>query len=172
MAQKYGITREQCDAFALQSQQRWQKAHEEGAFKDEIVPVEIKVKKVSLEAMFEFLIREEIQMIFVQFLVTHFTSDLTFPISIFAPCPQSTESFSVDEHPRGKTTLETLAKLPSVFKKDGTVTAGNASGICDGAAANIIAGEEALKRYGLKPLARVVSYGITACEPSIMGVSI
>lgn len=108
----------------------------------------------------------------IRFLVTHLTSDLTFPISTFAPCPQSTESFSVDEHPRGKTTLETLAKLPSVFKKDGTVTAGNASGICDGAAANIIAGEEALKRYGLKPLARVVSYGITACEPSIMGVSI
>lgn len=52
LAQKYGITREQCDAFALQSQQRWQKAHEEGAFKDEIVPVEIKVKKVSSKVAF------------------------------------------------------------------------------------------------------------------------
>lgn len=83
---------------------------------------------------------------------------------------QATESFAVDEHPRGKTTLESLAKLPSVFKKEGAVTAGNASGICDGAAANIVASEEALKRYGLKPLARVVSYAYTACEPSIMGI--
>lgn len=67
----------------------------------------------------------------------------------------------MDEHPRGKTTSESLAKLPSVFKKDGTVTAGNASGICDGAAANVIASEEGLKRFGIKPLARIVSYGIT-----------
>jgi Thiolase, N-terminal domain len=84
---------------------------------------------------------------------------------------KSTEQFSVDEHPRPKTTMETLGKLPSVFKKDGTVTAGNASGICDGAAANVVASDEAIKRYGLKPLARIVSYGVTACEPSIMGVS-
>ncbi len=83
---------------------------------------------------------------------------------------QTTESFAVDEHPRPKTTIESLAKLPSVFKKDGTVTAGNASGICDGAAANIVASEAALKRYGLTPLAEVVSYGVTACEPSIMGI--
>jgi acetyl-CoA acyltransferase 2 len=77
---------------------------------------------------------------------------------------------TTDEHPRGKTTIESLAKLPSVFKKNGTVTAGNASGICDGAAANIIASEEAVKEQGLKPLARIVSYGVTACEPSIMGI--
>lgn len=83
---------------------------------------------------------------------------------------QATEMLSVDEHPRGKTTIESLAKLPSVFKKEGTVTAGNASGICDGAAANIIASEEAVKQNNLKPLARIVSYGVTACEPSIMGI--
>lgn len=127
LAEKYGITRQQCDEFALQSQQRWQKALESGAFKDEIVPVEVKVKK-------------------------------------------ATESFTTDEHPRGKATIESLAKLPSVFKKDGTVTAGNASGICDGGAANVVASEDALKRYGLKPLARIVSYAYTACEPSIMGI--
>jgi acetyl-CoA acyltransferase 2 len=83
---------------------------------------------------------------------------------------QNTETLSVDEHPRGKTTYESLAKLPSVFKKEGTVTAGNASGICDGAAANVIASEEAVKAQNLKPLARIVSYGVTACEPSIMGI--
>ena len=81
------------------------------------------------------------------------------------------ETFSVDEHPRGQTTAESLAKLPSVFKKEGTVTAGNASGICDGAAANVVASEAAVQEFGLKPLARIVSYGVTACEPSIMGVS-
>ena len=127
LAEKYGITRQQCDEFALQSQHRWAKAQEEGAFKDEIAPIEVKVKK-------------------------------------------ATEVFAVDEYPRPKTTIETLAKLPSVFKKDGVVTAGNASGICDGAAANVIASEEAVNAHGLKPLARIVSYGVTGCEPSIMGI--
>ncbi|WFC98841.1 acetyl-CoA C-acyltransferase [Malassezia yamatoensis] len=127
LAEKYGITREQCDKFALQSQKRWAAAHEAGAFKDEITPVQIKVKK-------------------------------------------STETFDVDEHPRGNASLESLAKLPPVFKKDGVVTAGNASGICDGAAANIVASEEAVGKYNLKPLARIVSYGVTACEPSLMGI--
>lgn len=128
LATKYGITREQCDAYALQSQQRWAKAQEEGAFKDEITPVTLKSKK-------------------------------------------GEEVFEVDEHPRGKTTIESLTKLPSVFKKDvGVVSAGNASGIGDGAAANVVASEEAMKRFGLTPLARVVSYGITACEPTLMGI--
>lgn len=88
------------------------------------------------------------------------------------PCfwKKTTETVSADEHPRGKTTIESLGRLPSVFKKNGTVTAGNASGICDGAAANVVASEEAVKQYGLKPLARIVSYGVTACEPTIMGI--
>lgn len=127
LAEKYGITREQCDEYALQSQQRYQQGLKDGAFKDEIVPVEIQSKK-------------------------------------------ATETFDVDEYPRAKTTIETLAKLPSVFKKNGTVSPGNASGICDGAAANVVASDEAVKRYGLKPLARIVSYGVTACEPTIMGI--
>ena len=67
----------------------------------------------------------------------------------------------LDEHARPQTTLESLAKLPSVFiKKDGLVTAGNASGISDGAAAVIVAGEDAVKKYKLKPLARIVSYHV------------
>ncbi|XP_059096084.1 3-ketoacyl-CoA thiolase, mitochondrial-like [Tigriopus californicus] len=75
-----------------------------------------------------------------------------------------------DEHPKPETTLEGLAKLPPVFKKDGgVVTAGSASGICDGAGALILAGEEAVKAHGLKPLARIVGYGIAGCEPKIMG---
>ncbi|WFD32387.1 acetyl-CoA C-acyltransferase [Malassezia sp. CBS 17886] len=126
LAEKYGVTREQCDEFALRSQGNWEKAKKEGAFKDEIAPLEVKVKK-------------------------------------------TTETFDTDEHPR-PTTIETLGRLKPVFKKDGTVTAGNASGICDGAAANVVASEEAIKQYNLKPLARVVSYGITACEPSLMGI--
>jgi acetyl-CoA acyltransferase 2 len=149
LAVKYGITREQCDAYALQSQQRWQAANKAGAFADEISPVEVKVKRVSRGSALCGSYR---------------------PASADR-LAQAMETFSVDEHPRGQTTAESLAKLPSVFKKEGTVTAGNASGICDGAAANVVASEAAVQEFGLKPLARIVSYGVTACEPSIMGVS-
>src|SRR5262249_12232473 len=95
LAQKYGITRQMCDEFALSSQQRWATANEKGLFKDEITPVELVSKK-------------------------------------------GTTQFAVDEHPRPQTTLEVLGKLPPVFKKDGVVTAGNASGICDGAGALVL----------------------------------
>ncbi|XP_031847969.1 yippee interacting protein 2 [Nomia melanderi] len=74
-----------------------------------------------------------------------------------------------DEHPRPKTTVESLAKLSPVFKKDGLVTAGSASGICDGAGAVILASEEAVKTEGLKPLARLIGYSIVGVDPSIMG---
>lgn len=77
---------------------------------------------------------------------------------------------SVDEHPRPQTTLETLAKLKPVFQKDGIVTAGSSSGICDGASAVILASEEAVKAEGLKPLARLIGYSIVGVEPSIMGI--
>lgn len=123
------LTREDCDKYALQSQQRWAKGNETGAFKSEIVPVSIKSKK-------------------------------------------GVEEFSVDEHPRPKSTLESLAKLPPVFKKNGMVTAGNASGICDGAAAVIVASEEAVKKYKLKPLARIVSYHYEGVDPNIMGIGV
>uniref|UniRef100_A0A915BIZ5 Uncharacterized protein n=1 Tax=Parascaris univalens TaxID=6257 RepID=A0A915BIZ5_PARUN len=77
--------------------------------------------------------------------------------------------FEVDEHPR-LTTLENLAKLPPVFKKNGLVDAGNASGICDGAAALLVAGEEAISKYGLKPLVRVVAWESVGVDPNIMGI--
>ncbi|KAF9161404.1 3-ketoacyl-CoA thiolase, mitochondrial [Actinomortierella ambigua] len=127
LAVKYGLTRQQCDEYALSSQQRWAAAHKAGRFNAEIVPVEYKVKK-------------------------------------------ATEVLSHDEHPRPNTTIENLAKLPPVFKKEGTVSAGNASGISDGAGAVIVASEQAVKEHGLKPLAKVVSYHVTAVDPSIMGI--
>uniref|UniRef100_U5EL67 Putative 3-oxoacyl coa thiolase n=1 Tax=Corethrella appendiculata TaxID=1370023 RepID=U5EL67_9DIPT len=78
--------------------------------------------------------------------------------------------FQVDEHPRPQTTLEGLKKLPSLFKKDGSVTAGTASGICDGASSVIVASEEAVKEYNLKPLARLVAYSAVGVSPDIMGI--
>lgn len=92
-----------------------------------------------------------------------------------APVPlkgkKGVELFTVDEHARGgKATPEELSKLAPVFKKDGTVTAGNASGICDGAGAIILASEQAVKDYNLEPLARLVSYQVAGVEPSIMGI--
>jgi len=127
LAEKFSISREDVDKFALQSQQRWAQAHTNGRFKDETAEVEIKVKgqKVMMD---------------------------------------------VDEHPRPKTTIENLQKLPSLFKKDGTVTAGNASGICDGAGALVLASEDAVKKHNLKPLARLVGYSYVGCDPSIMGI--
>ncbi|KZP00457.1 thiolase [Calocera viscosa TUFC12733] len=127
LAKKYGISREMCDAYALQSQQRWAAAQVDGVFKDEIAPMTIKHKKGDV-------------------------------------------LFNTDEHPRPQSTLQSLGSLRPVFEKDGVVTAGNASGIGDGAAANVVASEHAVERHGLKPLARIVSWGITACEPTIMGI--
>lgn len=127
MATKYNVTRDDTDRYALQSQQRWKKANDQGSFKDEIEPIKVKGKK-------------------------------------------GDELFDTDEHPRPQSTLEQLAKLPAVFKKDkGTVTAGNASGICDGAAAVIICSEEAVKKYKLQPLARLVGYHVSGVEPTLMG---
>jgi len=80
------------------------------------------------------------------------------------------EVVKVDEHPRPKTTLEGLQKLPTLFAKDGVVTAGTASGICDGAGALILATEDAVKKQNLKPLARLVGYQTVGVEPSIMGI--
>ena len=79
-------------------------------------------------------------------------------------------SMTADEHPKPKTTVESIAKLPPVFKKGGVVTAASASGICDGAAAVVVASESAVKEQGLTPLARVVGYGLAGCDPTIMGI--
>jgi acetyl-CoA acyltransferase 2 len=75
-----------------------------------------------------------------------------------------------DDHMRPETTMEVLAKLPTVFKKDGVVTAGNASGIVDGAAALVIAGADAVKDKGLKPLGRIVSWATVGVDPTLMGM--
>ena len=75
-----------------------------------------------------------------------------------------------DEHPRSDTTLEGLSKLKSVFKEDGVVTAGNASGICDGAAALVMGSGEIAKKEKLEPIGRLISWGIAGCEPEIMGI--
>ncbi len=83
---------------------------------------------------------------------------------------KATTQFTVDEHPRPQTTMETLAKLPPVFKKDGVVTAGNASGICDGAASLVLVTEEYAKAKGLTPLARITQWGVAGVDPTIMGI--
>jgi acetyl-CoA acyltransferase 2 len=90
------------------------------------------------------------------------------PISIQQK--KATVEFAVDEHPRPQTTLEALGKLAPVFKKDGVVTAGNASGICDGAACLVLVTEDFAKSKGLKPLARLAQWGVAGVDPSIMGI--
>ena len=79
-------------------------------------------------------------------------------------------AWAADEHMRPDTTVEGLAKLPPYFKKDGVVTAGNASGICDGAAALIVAGEHFARERGLRPLGRLVGWGVAGVDPSVMGI--
>ena len=79
-------------------------------------------------------------------------------------------SFVQDEFPRAGTTADSLGKLRAAFKKDGTVTAGNASGINDGAACVVVANEDAVKKHGLKPMARIVSYAWHGTDPSVMGI--
>jgi acetyl-CoA acetyltransferase family protein len=126
-AGKYGISREEQDAFALRSQQRAASAWNECRFKDEVVPVEIKTRK-------------------------------------------GVTVVDKDDHLRADTTMEGLAKLPSAFSKDGTVTAGNASGIVDGGAALILASERAVQEKELTPLARLVNWAVVGVDPSYMGM--
>ncbi|MSP59042.1 MAG: acetyl-CoA C-acetyltransferase [Myxococcales bacterium] len=83
---------------------------------------------------------------------------------------KGTTQFLVDEHPRPQTTGEVLAKLAPVFKKDGVVTAGNASGISDGAAALLVCSREAGERHGWKPLGKLVQWGVAGCDPKVMGI--
>ncbi|ATY86644.1 acetyl-CoA C-acyltransferase [Kyrpidia spormannii] len=128
VAERYGLTREEQDAFALRSQQRAAAAIAEGRFKDEIVPVEIRGRKGEVSV------------------------------------------FDTDEHPRPSTTAEALAKLRPAFKKDGTVTAGNASGLNDGAAALAVMSAARATESGAKPLVRVVSYASAGLDPAVMGL--
>ena len=127
VAERYGITREDQDLFAFNTQQKYQAAHEAGKFNDEITPVKISLKK------------------------------------------QEPFLFDKDEHPR-ISTLEKLGTLVPAFRKNGTVTAGNSSGINDGAAALLVVSEAALKKYNLEPVARVVSMAAAGVDPAVMGL--
>ncbi|KPU26348.1 acetyl-CoA acetyltransferase [Caloranaerobacter sp. TR13] len=127
IAEKWNISREEQDEFALKSQLKAEKAQKEGKFKDEIVPVEVPQRKGD-------------------------------PIIV-----------DTDEYPRHGTTIEKLAKLKPAFKKDGTVTAGNASGINDGAAMLVVMAKEKAEELGIKPLVTIKSYASAALDPKIMG---
>lgn len=127
LADQWSISREDQDAFSAMSQNRVEAAQAKGAFKDEIVPVEIKQRKGD-------------------------------PIIV-----------DVDEFPKAGVTAEKLGKLRAAFKKDGSVTAGNASGINDGAAAVVVMSEDLAKAEGLDVMARIVSYASGGVDPSVMG---
>lgn len=127
IAEKYGISRQEQDEFSYSSQVKAAAAIDNGKFKGEIVPVQVKIGKEMV-------------------------------------------SFDTDEFVNRNTSLEKLSGLRPAFKKDGTVTAGNASGINDGASFVLLASEEAVKKYNLTPLAEIVSTGQGGVEPSIMGM--
>jgi acetyl-CoA C-acetyltransferase len=126
IAERWKLTREELDQFALGSQQKAEAAIKSGRFKDEIVPVVVKEKK-------------------------------------------GDKVVDTDEHPRFGTTLEALSKLQPAFKKGGVVTAGNASGINDGAAVAVVMSSDKAKELGITPLCRIVSYASAGVEPAIMG---
>ena len=127
VAAKYGLTRAQQDEFAVESHRRATNAIQNGYFKSQILPIEIKDRK-------------------------------------------GTKLFDTDEHVRADATVENLGKLKTVFKKDGTVTAGNASGINDGGAAVVLMERKLAEKKGLKPMARLVAYGHAGVEPTLMGL--
>ena len=126
VAKEHDISRDEQDAFAMESQERAAKAIAEGRFKEQIAPVEISTRK-------------------------------------------GTIVFDTDEHPKA-TSLEVLAGLKAVFQKDGSVTAGNASGINDGAGAIILARADAAEKAGLKPRARIIGYAHAGVRPEVMGI--
>ncbi|MEP6473754.1 MAG: acetyl-CoA C-acyltransferase, partial [Gemmatimonadota bacterium] len=99
----------------------------------------------------------------------HFASEVV-PVSIRNRKTKADEPWAADEHMRPDSTLEGLAKLAPYFKKDGVVTAGNASGICDGAAAVVLAGEPAVVKHGLKPIGRLVAWAVVGVDPRFMGI--
>lgn len=127
ICEQWGLTREELDKFAADSQNKCEAAQKAGAFKDEIVPVEVKKKK-------------------------------------------ETVIVDTDEGPRPGTTAEVLAKLRPAFKKDGIVTAGNSSGINDGAAAVVVMSDEKAKELGVTPMATWVAGALAGVEPRIMGI--
>ena len=127
VAEQYGLTRDEQDAFSLESHKRAANAIAQGWFKEQILPIEIKERK-------------------------------------------GTRVFDTDEHVRIDATEDNFSKLRPVFKKEGTVTAGNASGINDGAAAVVLMERKLAEKRGVKPLARLVAYGHAGVDPRVMGL--
>ncbi|MCB1050341.1 MAG: acetyl-CoA C-acyltransferase [Acidobacteria bacterium] len=136
VAEKWNVSREDQDAFALLSHQRAIKAQETGAFDQELIP--ITVKQVRAGKGFK-------------------TEEHSFQVNR-------------DEGPRADTSIPALAKLGPAFKMNGTVTAGNASQMSDGAAAAVIMSDSMVKKLGIKPLARFVGYATAGCRPEVMGI--
>jgi acetyl-CoA acyltransferase len=135
VAMKYGVSREDQDAFAVRSHQRAAKAIREGKFKEEIVPVEVTVRKIENNKLVE-----------------------------------KTILFEEDEGVRPDTNMETLAKLRPAFSIHGTVTAGNASQMSDGAAAVMVMDREKAESLGLKPLGKFRSFAVAGVPPEVMGI--
>lgn len=127
LAEQYSISREEQDAYAVESNQKAAEASNNGVFAEEIVGVEVKTRKGST-------------------------------------------LIDKDEHIKPDASVEKLSTLRPSFKKEGTVTAGNASGINDGAASVVVAGQAAIDKHGLKPIARIVSWGVAGVDPTIMGI--
>lgn len=127
LADQYGISREEQDLYAVESQQRAARAAADGRFASEIVPITIETRKGST-------------------------------------------TLDRDEHARPDATSASMAKLPPVFRKSGTVHAGNSSGITDGAASMIVASGDAVKELGLRPTAKILGYAQAAVDPKIMGI--
>lgn len=127
LVEKYGISRKEQDEFALESHQKAVKAMDEGRFKEEILPIEVKAGKV-------------------------------------------VEVFEEEEIPRRDTSAEALAKLPPVFKRDGTVTAGNSCAMADAASAVVLMDEEVARVDGIKPMAVIRSYAAVGVDPKYMGI--
>ena len=129
VVERCGVSREDQDAFALGSQQRWKAAHDAGRFADEIVAIDV-------------------------------------------PDGKGTRTVDADEHPRPDATLESLATLKPAFKRDasGSVTAGNSSGINDGAAALLVTSEARARELGLRPMARIVASAVAGVDPATMGL--
>jgi acetyl-CoA C-acetyltransferase len=127
LADRYGISREEQDAYAVETQRRAGVAYDEGRFRDEIVPVTVAGRK----------------------------GDVVI---------------DRDEHPRFDADLGSLAKLPPVFRKNGSVHAGNSSGVTDGASSMLVASADSVKQHGLKPMARIIGYAQAGVDPKVMGI--
>ncbi|PYS34029.1 MAG: acetyl-CoA C-acyltransferase [Acidobacteria bacterium] len=161
LARHYEIARDEQDEYALRSQQRAAAAIVAGRFTDEILPLELKSAARNSLSPWEMAgVKGEARA-------------ATTPHPNPLPKGEGKSNgvlFATDEHVRDKSTIEDLGKLSPVFARDGTITAGNSSGITDGAAAVVVMSEEAVKESDAEPLARIVDYEIVGVPPEIMGI--